>query len=42
MSWERSWATAQAIARVVSLARGAASEWISLNVEISQASSRQR
>ena len=42
MSWERSWPTAQAIARVVSLPRGAASSWTSLNVVTSQASSRQR
>lgn len=40
MSWERSCVTAQAIARVVSLARGAASSWTSLNVTTSQASSR--
>ena len=42
MSWERSWATAQAIARVVSLARGAASSWTSLKVVTSHAVSWQR
>ena len=42
MSWQRSCVTAQAIARVVSLARGAASSWTSLKVVTSHAVSWQR